>query len=331
MTASVGIIGMGMYVPDTILTNDDLVEKGLDTSHEWIFERTGIKERRIVNDGSTSSDLGYEAAVNAIQDAELTREDIDLLIVATTTPDYKAFPSTASILQKRLGLNNIGAFDLSAACAGYTHALVTGLQYVKTGFCKNVLIIGVDCLSTLVDWEDRSTCILFGDGAGASVLSNVADSYGVLSASLHTQGEYSNILLVKGHQSNLPPEAANTKLDRVYMNGKSVFKVAVSVIVPNILNALKDAGLTIDDLDYLVCHQANVRIIENAREKLGLSKEQVIINIDRYGNTSAASVPIALTEAVKDGRIRDGHIVATIGFGAGFSYGTTVFRWGGKK
>jgi 3-oxoacyl-[acyl-carrier-protein] synthase III len=330
---SVGIIGIGKYLPEKIMKNEDFVKKGLDTSDKWIVERTGIKERRIIADGMASSDMAVEASKAAIENAGIKPEDIDLIIVATSTSDYQVFPSTACIVQDKLGLRNIGAFDLSAACTGFNYALTTGSQYVKTGYAKNVLVVCSDCLSRFMDWEDRSVCILFGDGAGAVVLSEVQEGYGILTSALFSDGSVSDILKVEAGGSKTPfsQDVLDKKNQFISMDGKAVFKIAVNKIVPTILNELKKAGLKPEDIDVFIPHQANLRIMNYAREKLGLKTEQLIINIDKYGNTSAASIPLALSDAFEENKIKEGDIIVTAGFGAGFTWGVNIIRWGGKN
>ena len=329
---SAGIIGLGKYLPEKVMTNNDFVALGLDTSDEWIKDRSGIEERRITKLEESSSDLAFEAGKNAIKDAGLKPEDIDLLIVATTTPDYPVFPSTAAILQNRLGLRQIGAFDLSAACTGFSYALTTATQFVATGFAKHVLVIGVDTLSKYVDWQDRSVCILFGDGAGAVVVSEVPKNYGMLASSMFSDGKHAETLIVRGGGSRTPISETVLRENQnyIYMNGKSVFKLAVNCVVPSIVDALKKANLEPKDLDFFVPHQANIRIIEAARERLGLKPEQVYVNLQKYGNTSSASIPIALTEAQEKGLLKNGQVLALSGFGAGFTWGANILRWYAK-
>ncbi len=326
---SAGIIGLGKYLPQKIVTNNDLVKMGMDTSDEWIKERSGIEERRVSAFEESSSDLACIAAKDAIADAKLTPEDIDLLIVATTTPDHMVFPSTAAILQSKLGLRYIGAFDISAACTGFTYALTTAAQFVKTGFAKNVLVVGVDTLTKFMDWQDRSVAILFGDGAGAAVVSEVEFGYGILSSSLYANGNEANILIVPegGSRKPITKEGIEAKKNFIYMNGRAVYKVAVNCVVPTILEALAKVNLKAEDLDFFVPHQANIRIIESARERLGLRQDQVYINLQKYGNTSSASIPIALTEAKEKKLLKKGDLLALCGFGAGFTWGANILRW----
>ncbi|MFC1751889.1 beta-ketoacyl-ACP synthase III [Thermoproteota archaeon] len=328
---AVGITGTGKYLPSKIIKNDDFVKMGLDTSDEWIMERTGIRERRICEPSMSTSDMGVIAGEQAIRNAGLEPKDIDLVIVATTSADYPAFPSTACLIQHRLGLRNIGAFDVAAACTGFNYALTMGAQCIQTGFCRHVLVIGADCLSKLVDWTDRSVCILFGDGAGAVVLSEVKPGYGILASELHSKGSVGDILITRGGGSREPfsQRVLEEKLHCIAMDGKAVFKLAVSNIVPTLKNTLKSVGLSPADLDLLVPHQANIRIIDLTKDKLNLSDDQVITNLEKYGNTSAASIPIALAEAVEQNRVKEGDLVAFLGFGGGFTWASTLLKWGG--
>ncbi|MEK7298971.1 MAG: beta-ketoacyl-ACP synthase III [Candidatus Margulisiibacteriota bacterium] len=327
---SVGILGVGHYVPERVVTNADIVAMGLDTSDEWIVERTGIRERRLCAPDQATSDLAFEAAKNALADARVSPEEIDLVIVATTTQDYLGFPSVACLLQHRLGLRQIGAFDLAAACTGFNYALSVGVQFVRTRFANKVLVVGADCLSKYVDWSDRSICVLFGDGAGAVVLGEVSEGLGVLTSDLHADGSKADLLMVKGcgSRDRVNHEVIKNEDNYMNMNGKAVFKVAIHCVVPCVLNALSKVNLKPDDLDFLVPHQANVRIIDQAREKLSLPWERVVVNLDRYGNTSAASIPIALSEAKQAGRFQSGQLLGLVGFGAGFTWGANLVRWG---
>jgi 3-oxoacyl-[acyl-carrier-protein] synthase-3 len=328
-----GIIGLGKALPKKVVKNADFVAMGLDTSDEWITDRTGIKERCIADTETSTSDLAYLAAVDAIADAKLQPEDIDLLIVATSTPDYPVFPSTAALLQHRLGLKTVGAFDVSAACTGFSYALTIATQFVQTGFAKNVLVIGADCLAKFTDWTDRSICVLFGDGAGAAVVSQVKPGFGILASSMQANGENSDVLIVPAGGSKKPisQEALDNKENFIKMNGKVVYKLAINYIVPAIETALAKAGLTAKDINFFVPHQANLRIIKYACDKLGLNEDQVYVNLQKYGNTSAASIPIALAEAKQKNILKQGDILVLAGFGAGFTWGTNIIRWGGEK
>lgn len=330
MSRSVGILGIGKYLPPRIVTNHDIVAMGIETSDEWIVERTGIRERRIADDSIATSDMAVAAARVAMERAGVVGTDIDLVIVATTSPDHLGFPSTACLVQDRLGLPTVGAFDLSAACSGFVYALTTGAQFIETGHCRRVLVIGADCLSRWVDWSDRGSCILFGDGAGAVVLGEVSPGFGILTSRLNADGSEAGILMIKdgGTRTAITSESFGTHDHLIHMEGRAVFKLAVNTVVAALLDRLSAIGLTPADIDLLIPHQANSRIIDYITTKLGLTPDQVYSNIDRYGNTSAASIPIAFEEAVAEGRLKPGQIVATIGFGAGFTWATSILRWG---
>ncbi|MFC0471547.1 beta-ketoacyl-ACP synthase III [Halalkalibacter kiskunsagensis] len=310
----VGIIGVGSYVPETIVTNYDL-EKNVDTTDEWIRTRTGIEERRIASEDIDTSDMAIIAAQKAIADAKLYPEDIDLILVATATPDY-AFPSVACIVQEALGMHHTPAMDISAACSGFIYALVTGKQFVENATYKNVLVIGSEKFSKVVDWTDRNTCVLFGDGAGAVILSQVSEDKGILSFSLGADGSGANHLLV------------DKKTNFVEMNGREVFKFAVRQMPNSSLEVVERAGLTKEDVDFLIPHQANMRIIDAARERLGLQKERVSTTVRNHGNTSAASIPLALFHEIEAGKIQDGDVVVMVGFGGGLTWGSICLRWG---
>lgn len=327
---SIGLLGIGHYVPETVVTNDDFVKRGLDTSDEWIVSRTGIRERRIASATEATSDLAVFAAQAALQNARVDVSEIDLIVLATSTPDYLAFPSTAAVVQHRLGARLIPAFDVSAACSGFNYALSVAHQFCLSGAAQKALVIAADCLSKIVNWEDRSTCILFGDGAGAVVMGQVDDGFGILSTDLHANGAEGPSLMIPegGTRVPLTPEIVAARTNKIAMNGKAVFKIAVSVVGPSVENALQRANLSIQDLDLFVPHQANYRIVDAARERLGLREDQVFMNLDKYGNTSAASIPIALSEAVSTGKLKSGMIVAVTGFGAGFTWGTNIVKWG---
>ncbi len=317
MIFPVGIIGIGKCVPDTIVTNQDLVAGGLDTTDEWIVSRTGIRERRIADAETRTSHLAYGASQDAIKDAGISPTDIDMVIVATSTPDFALFPSTACLLQDRLGLRkDIGAVDVSAACTGFNYALSMAEQYVATGSCRYVLVVAGDVLSRHLDWTDRSICILFGDGAGACVVGQVPEGLGLIDSKLYSDGSYADILQVK-------PDGPS----HIYMDGRAVFKVAVNAVVPAVEAILQKNGLSGSDVDLLVLHQANLRIIEATRERLGIPEDRVMKTIEIYGNTSAASIPMALCDAKQAGRLKRGDVVLLAGFGAGFTWGTTLFRW----
>ncbi|MFV9509902.1 beta-ketoacyl-ACP synthase III [Tepidibacillus sp. LV47] len=328
---SVGIIGTGAYVPEKVLTNFDL-EKMVETSDEWISTRTGIKERRIAAKEQASSDLAYEAAKKALESANLSAEDLDLIIVATVTPD-SAFPSTANILQDRLGASRAAAFDLAAACSGFLYALATGAQFIQNGTYQHVLVIGVEVLSKITDWKDRNTCVLFGDGAGAAVLGRVEEGYGFLSFELGSDGSGGNLLKLPAGGSRMPAscETVEQGLHFIQMSGSEVFKFAVKTMEQASLNVIEKAGMTKEEVDFLVPHQANLRIINFARERLGLDESKVVVNLDRYGNMSSASIPVALDEAIREQRIKKGDHVLLVGFGAGLTWGAALLKWYGQE
>ena len=303
------IIGTGGYLPNKILTNKDL-ESLVDTTDEWIVERTGIKQRHISEDNETSSSMATKASLDAIKSANIKNSQIDLIIVATTTPD-QIFPSTACIVQNNLNII-APAFDVQAACTGFIYALSIADNYIKTGTCKNVLVIGAEKYSNLLDWGDRSTCVLFGDGAGAVILS--ADSNeGIISSHIHADGQYNDLLSV---------EDKNIK-----MKGNEVFKVAVNTLSKLVDETLNKNNLDKSDIDWLVPHQANLRIIKAAAKKLSMSLDQVVVTVDKHANTSAASIPLALNEAVKDGRIKDDQVILLEAFGSGFTWGSVLLRY----
>ncbi|OUM96399.1 MAG: 3-oxoacyl-ACP synthase [Thermobacillus sp. ZCTH02-B1] len=324
---AVGIIGTGMYVPDRILTNGDL-EKMVDTNDEWIVTRTGIRERRIAAEDQATSDLAYEAAVRALGSAKLKPEDVDLIIVATITPDM-FFPSTACILQDKLGARKAAAFDLSAACSGFIYALATAVGMLKSGMYRNALVVGAECLSRITDYTDRNTCILFGDGAGAVVLGEVPEGRGFRSFELGADGSGGPLLKVAGGGSRLPAsaETVESRAHYIQMAGNEVFRFAVRIMGSVAEEALRKAGIDKKDVDLLVPHQANIRIIQAALSRLELPEEKCMINLDRYGNASAASIPIALAEAVEQGRIREGDCLVLVGFGGGLTWGASVLIW----
>lgn len=321
----VGIKGIGSYTPPKILTNFDL-EKIVDTSDEWIVTRTGIRERHIAEPDVATSDLSFEAAKMALDSANLTSEDIDLIIVATVTPDM-LFPATACVLQDKLGAKCPG-FDLSAGCSGLIYALSVGAQFVANGTYDNVLVVGAEVLSKITDWQDRSTCVLFGDGASAIVLGPV-ERGGFKSFILGADGSGGNLLEIPAGGSRLPAsyETVSQRLHYIKMNGREVFKFAVKIMGEAALEAIEKAGLRPSDIDLFIPHQANIRIIESAAERLSLSMDKVFINLDRYGNTSSASVGIALHEALLLGKIKEGSKIVMVGFGAGLTWGACVLEW----
>ncbi|HEY7746381.1 MAG TPA: beta-ketoacyl-ACP synthase III [Desulfuromonadales bacterium] len=321
------IIGTGSCVPDKVLTNSDL-EKFLDTSDEWIVSRTGIRERHIAGEGEYTSDLATRAAQRALEMAGVRGEEIDLVVVGTITGDFP-WPATACLVQKNLGASGAAAFDVSAACSGFVYALDAAVRRIETGVSKKALVIGAEVLSRAVDWEDRNTCILFGDGAGAVVLEGQEGEHGVLSTHLHADGSYWELLYQPGFGSRYPASEAGLKerLPFLKMQGNEVFKVAVRSLSDVAQEALVANGLTTADIDLFIPHQANRRILEATAKRLGLGDEQVYINVDRFGNTSGASIPLALDEANRAGRVKDGDIVLLDAFGGGFTWASALLRW----
>ncbi|WP_054942054.1 beta-ketoacyl-ACP synthase III [Paenibacillus ihuae] len=324
---SVGIIGTGKYVPEKILTNSDL-EKMVVTNDEWIVSRTGIRERHIAAPHEATSDLAYEAALKALESAGMKAEELELIIVATVTPD-SSFPSTACILQDKLGAKGAAAFDLSAACSGFVYSLATATGFIKTGMYNNALIIGADTLSRITDYTDRNTCVLFGDGAGAVIIGEVPEGRGFQSFDLGAEGSGGSLLKMEAGGSRLPAsqQTIEDKKHFIYMNGREVFKFAVRVMGTATERVLTKAGLSKEDIDLFVPHQANIRIIQSAMQRLDLPEEKCVINVDRYANTSAASIPLALVEAAEAGRMKEGDTVLMVGFGGGLTWGASVLVW----
>jgi 3-oxoacyl-[acyl-carrier-protein] synthase-3 len=319
---------MGAYAPKIVVTNEDLSQI-VDTSDEWIRTRTGIGERHLADESETVSFMASEAAKEALENSGLSIEEIDLLIVATMTPDM-LFPSTACLVQSKLGLKKVASFDIEAACSGFLYALEVGSSMLKAGAYKNALIIGSEKISGIVDWQDRTTCVLFGDGAGAAVLSKSEEpDIGVLGALLRADGDAAHLLHMPGGGSNIPAssESLDDRQHFLKMNGKEIFKVAVRYMEQATLDLLESKGLTIEEIDCVIPHQANMRIIDSLGERLGVPKEKFVNNLVRYGNTSAASIPIALTEAVKLGKLKKGDHLLLIAFGAGLTWGASLIKW----
>ena len=314
------IIGTGAYLPERVVSNADLQET-IDTSDEWIVSRTGIRQRHIAADGQHASDLALIAAQRALGAAGTAAAEIDLIIVATTTPDM-TFPGTACVLQAKLGANGCAAFDVQAVCSGFVYALATADMFIRGGQARTVLVVGTEVFSRLLDWTDRATCVLFGDGAGAVVV-QAADAPGILASRLHADGSLVNILSVPGNVCR--GTIAGSPF--VQMDGGAVFKTAVRVLAEVAEEVLQAADLRSADLDWLIPHQANVRILEATAKRLGLSMDHVVSTVSRHGNTSAASIPLALDEAVRDGRIRAGQHVLLEGVGGGFTWGAVLLRW----
>lgn len=322
----VKFLGIGSSAPEKVLSNFDF-EKMIDTSDEWIRTRTGISERRIAAPDVASSDLAYEASIKALKDANMEIDDIDGIIVGTITPDH-IFPSTACMLQSRLGAKKAFAFDLLAGCSGFIYALHVGKGMIQGGTNKNLLVVGAETLSKIMNYNDRTTCILFGDGAGAAVLS-ASDTPGIMSSCLGANGDFWDMLWMPAGGSRMPTSEETLKNGDHFlrMEGREVFKEAVKALQSSSLKAIEMADITPDEIDLLIPHQANYRIIDAVRKRLELPEEKVFSNLDRYGNTSSASVPIALDEAVKSGRLKKGDIVVVSAFGAGFTWGASVVRW----
>ncbi len=321
------IAGMGYYVPPHVLTNFDL-EKMIDTSDSWIVERTGIRERRLGSREVSTSDLAREAALACLKDAGVSPVDIDLIIVASASPDH-LFPATACLVQHAIGALNAAAFDMEIGCTGFIYALATGTQYVASGMYKNVLVVGAECLSRLVDWTDRTTCCLFGDGAGAALLAEGQPGEGILGFHLGVDGSGGNLLSLPAGCARMPAskDTLEKRLHHIHMEGKPVFKFAVKIIDSAVTKVLEKCGRSPEDIGVLIPHQANLRIIESACARFGIPRERVMVNIDKYGNTSSASVPIAMCEALAEGRIRKGDLVVLVAFGAGLSYGSAAITW----
>lgn len=326
MTKNIYIAGLGAYVPKRKLTNQDL-EKMVDTTDEWIVTRTGIKERRIAAANEKTSDLATQAAHAAMTDAKLEVEELDLIIVATISPDSN-FPSVACLVQKNIGAVNAVAFDVSAACSGYLFALTTAKKYLESGLYKNALVIAAEKITSLVDWNDRGTCVLFGDGSGASVLKTTTEDKGILSEYLHAQGEFGNLMEVRVQERTpLDQEAKMMSLPLINMQGQELFKVAVNSMANGVEVAVKKAGLQLSDIKCVVPHQANDRIISAVAKKLKLPKDMIFINIHKYGNMSAASIAVALCEAKSEGRIKEGDHVALVTFGAGLVTAANIVKF----
>jgi 3-oxoacyl-[acyl-carrier-protein] synthase-3 len=306
-----GIVGIGRYLPEKIVTNADL-EKVMDTSDEWIRTRTGIEERRIAEDNVGTTDMAYEAAKNAIKNAGITPMDIDLILVATVTPE-RPFPSVACKIQERLGAKKAAAMDISAACAGFMYGIVTAKQFIETEVYKYVLVIGVEKLSKITDWNDRNTAVLFGDGAGATIIGPVSGNRGILAFELGADGTGGKHLYQDEY---------------IIMNGREVFKFAVRQMGQSCINVLEKAGLSKENVDLLIPHQANIRIMEASRQRLELPVEKMSKTVNKYGNTSSASIPISIVEELEAGKIKDDDVIVMVGFGGGLTWGAIVVRWG---
>ena len=328
MAKYAAITGWGMALPKRVVTNADL-ERVVDTSDEWIRTRTGIRERRVVGPGETTSTLATEAARRALAQAGLAPDAIDLIILATCTPD-RPFPATSCTVQANLRIPNAGAFDLAAACSGFIYGLGVATSMVRSGMGRNVLFIAADIFTHYINWNDRNTCVLFGDGAGAVVLQPSDEPLGLLSCLLGASGKHEDLMAVDAGGTRMPatPELLEQGRQYVYMQGREIFKLAVRGMGDSSLQALADAGLTSRDIALIVPHQANLRIIEATARRLEVPMERVFVNLDRYGNTSAATIPIALVEAVEQGRLKDGDNVLLTAFGGGLTWASAVVRWG---
>ncbi len=323
----VGIWGMGKAVPDRVLTNEEL-EKVVDTSDEWIRTRTGISERRIVDEDTATSHLATRAARGALQQAQVRPCDLDMIIVATVTSDM-LFPATACLLQDRLGADDAAAFDLGAGCSGFVYGLAAAEGFIKSGSASRVLVVGSEVLSKITDWEDRSTCVLFGDGAAAAVVGPCRPPAGILATYLGADGSGGGVLNMPAGGSLRPAseETLQKRLHYIHMKGREVFKFAVRAMGDSAVEVARRAGIQLQDVDCYIPHQANIRIIESSANRLGIPMEKVYVNIDRYGNTSSASVPIALTEAQREGMVRPGDNVLMVAFGAGLTWAAAIVRW----
>jgi 3-oxoacyl-[acyl-carrier-protein] synthase-3 len=321
------ILGTGLYVPPDVITNSDM-EKMVDTSDEWIVERTGIRERRFVNGETAASDIALEASRIALEAADTDPEELDLIILGTVTPDY-VFPATACVLQDLLGAHNAAAFDLSAGCSGLLYGINVATQFIETGKCKKVLCVGVETLSKILDMTDRNTCVLFGDGAGVAVVGESPDDAGILSTYMKADGNLVKMLYLPGGGSRNPAthETIDARMHYIKMEGREVFKIAVRMMVEASNKVLDEAGYSGKDVDVLIPHQANVRIMEAVAKRIGVPREKVYVNLDKYGNTSAATIGLAMGEAVRDGTIEPGHLVLLVAFGAGFTWAGTLIRW----
>jgi 3-oxoacyl-[acyl-carrier-protein] synthase-3 len=324
---TVSIIGTGSYVPEKILTNDDL-SKIVDTSDEWITTRTGIKERRVAAKGEQTSDMATKAALKAMEQAGIVAGDIDLILVATATPDM-LFPATACFVQKKIGAKKAACLDISAACAGFLFGVEIAQQFITSHTYDIVLVIGAEKLTSITNWTDRNTCVLFGDGAGAAILKHRGSAHGVISTHIGSDGDYADILFMPGGGSRCPitKENADQHLATIHMTGKDVYKQAVTAMLSASRKALEKAGLTIDDISCVIPHQANLRIIEAIADRLKIPLEKFFVNLDKYGNTSAAAVAMALDEANRTGRIKPGDYILMVVFGGGLTWASTIIEW----
>jgi len=324
------ITGLGRYLPPKVVTNHDLA-KLVDTSDEWIQSMTGIAQRRFAGEGETTASMAVAAGSEALEHAGVDPLDVDLVIVATSTPDFPLFPATACLVQDSLGLNRAGAYDLSAACSGFVYGLVNACQFIQTGAYRTILLVGSDVLSRSLDFTDRSTCILFGDGASAAVVQASDQPGGMLSFVLGSDGAGAEHVIVHGGGSRFPLKSGedNGHSPYIEMNGREVYRFSTTVPTAALEQAARDAGCSVQDLDLIFAHQANIRILQTAAHNLGIPEERFYANMDRYGNTSAASVPLALYDALEEGRLQPGALIGFMGFGAGLTWATAIWRWQG--
>lgn len=322
-----GILGLGSHTPEKVLTNFDL-EKMVDTSDEWIVKRTGISERRILDNNSLISELGGKSAEKALANAGLKAEDIDLIIATTSTPDYLC-PSMACLVQKYIGAVNAAAFDLNAACTGFVYGLTVAEKFISSGFYKHILLVACEGLSRTIDWEDRNSCVLFGDGSGAAVIGPVEDGYGIIASYLGADGSNGHLITIPCcsiTEADLEHRPRENKR-ALWLDGSEVFKFAVRMMPEATEKVLEKAGMTKDDIDLIIPHQANIRIIDGAAKRLGIPPEKVFTNVHKYGNISSASIPVALEEAVNAGQVKKGYNIVLVGFGAGLTWGSVIMRW----
>ncbi len=324
---------IGSYVPENILTNQDL-EKMVDTTDEWITKRTGIKERRIASEDEVTSDLGYKAALQAIDRSDISADDIDMIVCATLSPDYLTMPSTAAIISQKLGIKNVMAFDISAACTGFVYLISLAKAFVESGAKKNVLIVGAEKISSIVDYEDRSTCILFGDGAGAAIIGQTEDkNEAIIDVLASADGNYGDLLITPGCGSKNPIREDNVKEKLQYMKmaGNEVFKVAVKTLTNDVIEILEKNKIEPCEVDMFIPHQANYRIIEAVRSKLNFPLEKTALTVAKYGNTSSASIPMAMNDMYESGKIKHGDLMLLDAFGGGFTWGSALVRFAGKS
>ncbi len=327
----VQIVGTGSYAPERVLTNEEL-SKMVDTTDEWIRTRTGMSERRIARDDEATSDMGAVAARRALDSAGVSPEEVDLIVVATITPD-QVFPNTACLIQQEIEAVNAFCFDISAACSGFLYALHTAAQHVASGSAKTVLVVGADKMSCITDWSDRGTCVLFGDAAGAVVLKSTDPGNGIVATCCGSDGKQNKLLQIPAGGSRQPASEATVREGQHFlqMSGNRVFKYAVRWMADSALSVAEKAGWSADEVDWVIPHQANLRIIESISDRIGIGLDRFVVNLDRYGNTTAATIPLALDEAVRDGRIQPGHRLVFVTFGSGFTWGATAIQWGIKS